>query len=160
MKLYMKQQVFSFRDRFYILDGAGAQRFYVEGELFSLGKRLHIFDLQGRELASVQQKLFTFLPCFQVYVGGVQKAEIVKELSLFRPRYTIHGPSWTIDGDFWDHDYAIRDRQGPVVRVSKAWLSWGDSYLLDIRPDADPVMAIAAALAIDCVLDAEQNSQT
>ena len=31
MKLYLKQKVFSFRDRFYVKDDAGNDCYYVEG---------------------------------------------------------------------------------------------------------------------------------
>ena len=41
MKLYMKQKVFSWTDKFNIVDEQGNERYYVEGELFSWGKKLH-----------------------------------------------------------------------------------------------------------------------
>ena len=51
MKLYMKQKVFSWRDRFYIKDEYEEDRYYVEGELFSWGKKLHVYDMTGAEVA-------------------------------------------------------------------------------------------------------------
>ena len=155
MTLYMKQKVFAFKDRFYITDEKGNNVLYVEGELFSLGKKLHIFDMQNKELALVQQRLLTLLPKFSVMVEGEEVAEIAKELTLFRPRYKVKGPGWTVDGDIWDHDYKIRKGLDAIIHVSKAWLSWGDTYKIDIDKGINPVMAIAVVLAIDCVLDAE-----
>ena len=155
MTLYMKQKVFAFKDRFYITDEKGNDVLYVEGELFSLGKKLHIYDMQNKELALVQQRLLTLLPKFSVMVEGEEVAEIVKELTLFRPRYKVKGPGWTVDGDIWDHDYKIRKGLDAIIHVSKAWLSWGDTYKIDIDKGINPVMAIAVVLAIDCVLDAE-----
>lgn len=158
MKLYMQQKIFSLRDRFYIRDRHGENRYYVEGELLSLGNKLHIFDMQGRELALVQQKLLTFLPKYVVSVQGKEVAEIVKELTLFRPSYVVNGPGWKVTGDFWDHDYEIKDGWNTIVRVSKEWFTWGDSYQLDIDDDVDPVLALAVVLAIDCVLDDQNNN--
>ncbi|MBQ3258665.1 MAG: LURP-one-related family protein [Oscillospiraceae bacterium] len=155
MTLYMKQKVLAFKDRFYITDEKGNNVLYVEGELFSLGKKLHIYDMQNKELALVQQRLLTLLPKFSVMVEGEEVAEIVKELTLFRPRYKVKGPGWTVDGDIWDHDYKIRKGLDAIIHVSKAWLSWGDTYKIDIDKGINPVMAIAVVLAIDCVLDAE-----
>lgn len=37
MRLYMKQRVFSLRDRFTVKDETGCDRYFIEGELFSWG---------------------------------------------------------------------------------------------------------------------------
>ena len=42
MKLYIKQKVFSWVDRFTVFDETGADKYYVEGEFFSWGKKLHV----------------------------------------------------------------------------------------------------------------------
>ena len=154
-KLYMKQKVFSLRDRFTIKDENERDRYYVEGEIFTIGKKLHICDMAGNEVAFVQQKVLTLLPRFYVYVDGAQVAEIVKEFTFLRPRYRIEGPGWRVEGDFWAHDYEIADAYGqPIVTVHKVWLAWGDSYELDVARREDEVQALATVLAIDCVLDA------
>ena len=158
MTLFMKQKVVAFKDRFTVTDKNGNAVFYVEGEIFSLGKKLHIYDTNHRELAMVQQRLLTFLPKFSVMVDGEEVAEIVKELTLFKPSYKVKGPGWSVDGDIWDHDYKIRKGLNAIVDVSKAWLSWGDTYKIDIDEGINPVMALAVVLAIDCVLDAENDT--
>ena len=160
MTLYMKEKVFTLKERFYITDERGNNVYYVEGELLSLGKKLHIYDMQNNELAMVKQKLLTLLPKFSVIVEDEEIAEITKELTLFRPCYKVKGPNWTVDGDIWDHDYKIRKGMSPIIDVSKAWFSWGDAYKIDIRNEINPVMAIAVVLAIDCVLDAESAAGT
>ena len=99
-KLYMKQKVFSIRDRFTVKDESEQDRYYAEGEIFTIGKKLHICDIAGNEAAFVQQKVLTFLPRFFVYVDGVQVAEIVKEFTFLHPRYRIEGPGWRVEGDF------------------------------------------------------------
>lgn len=158
MKLYMKQKVFSFRDKFYIKDEYGEDKYYIEGELFSLGKKLHIFDMAGNELALVHQKILSFLPRFFVFSNGVQVAEIVKKLSLLRPKYIIDGLGWEIEGSYWAHDYSITQNGRQIVTIHKAWMSWGDTFELNIQSSDDEVIALAVVLAIDCVMDAQSNS--
>lgn len=158
MKLYMKQKVFAMKDRFYVKDESGRDVYYVEGEVFSLGKKLHIYDMAGRELALMQQKLLTLLPKYVVTVEDEEVAEITKEFTLFKPSYKVKGPGWTVDGDIWDHDYKIRRGMDAIVHVSKQWLSWGDSYVIHIKREVNPVMVLAVVLAIDCVLDAEGDA--
>ncbi|MDE6863009.1 MAG: hypothetical protein K2J41_01320 [Eubacterium sp.] len=81
MKLYMKQKVFSFRDRFTIKDEYGEDKYYIEGEILSLGKKLRIYDMGGNELAFVREKLLAFMPKFTVEINGREIAEIVKKLT-------------------------------------------------------------------------------
>ena len=158
MKLLIEEQVFTWRDRFTIMDEAGVERYYVEGELFSWGRKLHVTDLKGREVAYVEQQLFTFLPRYAVYAGGVLIGEGVKEFSFFRPRYTVEGADWDVEGDFWDHDYTVFRGGVPVVSIQKEWFTWGDCYTLDIRDPRDEIQALALVLAIDCAVEQANNS--
>ena len=81
MKLYIKEQVFSWGDKFYVMDEHGENKYIVEGEVFSLGKKLHVYDMMGREAAFIRQELMTFLPCFTVSAGGGEIARVKKEFS-------------------------------------------------------------------------------
>ena len=53
MKLYIKQKVFSWGDKFTVKDSNGEDRYYVEGEIFSWGKKLHVYDMRGLHQARV-----------------------------------------------------------------------------------------------------------
>ena len=155
MKLYMKQKVFSIKDRFYIKDEQGNDRYYVEGEFFTIGKKLHLYDMNGRELAFIQEKVLSFLPRFYVYMNGKEAAEIVKAFTFFKPKYSINGLGWNVEGDFWSHDYRVANNGRDVASVHKAWFSWGDSYEIDINNSEEEVLTLAVVLAIDAVLAAE-----
>ena len=50
MKLYIKQKLWSWKDKFTVKDEYGEDRYTVEGEFFSLGRKLHVCDMAGREL--------------------------------------------------------------------------------------------------------------
>lgn len=124
MKLCIKQKVFSWVDRFTVFDETGADKYYVEGEFFSWGKKLHVTDLTGRETAFIQQKVFSMMPRFFVYIDGVERAEIVKRLTFFCEKYEIEGLDWTIEGDFWAHEYRITQNGREIVSISKEWFTW------------------------------------
>ena len=158
MRLYMKEKVFSWNDRFTVKDENGWDKYYVEGELFSWGKKLHLLNIHGEELAFIQQKLWTLMPKFTVSVAGRQIAEIRKEFTLFFQRYVIDGLGWEIEGSVWAHDYEIRKNGRPIVIITKEWFTWGDSYVLDILDPADELIALAVVLTIDCVAEASQNN--
>ena len=158
MKLYMKQKVFSWADTFTVQDPMGEDKYFIKGEAFSWGKKLHVYDRSGREVAFVRQKLWTFMPRYMVSVNGTDVAEIVKEFTFLRPKYSILGPGWEVDGSFWEHDYEVTENGRPIVSIRKEWMTWGDTYELDIADTGNEVMALAVVLAIDCVLDAQQNA--
>jgi uncharacterized protein YxjI len=154
MKLYIRQKVFSWVDRFTVKDASGADKYFVEGEFFSWGKKLHVYDISGNEVAFIQQKVFSFLPKFFVFVNGSQIAEIVKEFTFLRPKYSIEGLGWEIEGSFMAHDYEITQRDQPIVAIHKEWMTWGDCYELDIADERDEIVALSVVLAIDCVMAA------
>ena len=158
MKLYIKEKVFSWSDTFFVKDSHGEDKYTVEGEFFSLGKKLHVYDRSGAEVAFIQQELFTFLPQFTVSVGGQEIARVKREFSFLRPRYTIENLGWDVEGSFWEHDYQITANGQPVVTITKEWMTWGDTYELDIENPADEIVALAVVLTIDCVQEMQQNN--
>ncbi|PKM64664.1 MAG: hypothetical protein CVU96_01715 [Firmicutes bacterium HGW-Firmicutes-20] len=160
MKLYIKQKVFSFNDKFTVKDEAGADRYFVEGEIFTLGKKLHVYDVNHTERIFLQQKVWTFLPRFFVFVDGLQVAEIVKEFTFLKPVYSILGLNWEVIGNFWAHDYEIISQGHVVVTIKKEWLTWGDTYVLDIPDQRDELNALAVVLAIDAVMSQQRAANS
>ena len=158
MKLYIKEKVFSWTDRFTVRDEQGNDKYYVEGEFFSWGKKLHVYDLHDREVAFIKQEVWSFMPRYYVLVGHRQVAENRKEFTFFFPKYSIDGLGWEIDGSFWEHEYEITQNGRPIVTISKEWMTWGDSYELDISNSADEIIALAVVLTIDCVNEAQRSS--
>ena len=154
MKLYIKEKVFSWGDKFTVKDAYGEDKYIVEGEVFTFGKKLHVYDRSGREVAFIKQEVWSFLPRFYVFCGDRQVAEIKKEFTFLFPRYTIEGLGWEIEGSFMAHDYQITKRGRKIVTISKEWMTWGDSYELDIADPADELVALAVVIAIDCVTEA------
>ena len=155
MKLYIKQRVFSWGDKFSVKDENGNDKYLVEGEVFTWGKKLHVYDMLGREVAFIKQEVWSFLPRFYVFCEGVQVAEIKKEFTFFLPKYSIDGLGWEINGSFMAHDYEISKSGQTIVSISKEWMTWGDSYELNILNPSDEIVALAVVLTIDCVMQSQ-----
>ena len=158
MKLYIKEKVFSWGDKFTVKDEYGYDKFVVEGEVFSWGKKLHIYDMAGAEVAFIKQEVWSFLPRFYVFCAGQQVAEIKKEFTFLFPKYSIEGLGWEIDGSFLAHEYKITKADRTIVTISKEWMTWGDSYELDIANPADEIVALAVVLTIDCVTESGSSA--
>ena len=87
-----------------------------------------------------------------------QIAEIKKEFSFLFPRYSIAGLGWEIEGRFMAHEYEITQGGRTIVSISKEWMTWGDSYELDILNPADEIVALAVVLTIDCVTESNSGA--
>ena len=155
MKFYLRQKVFSWRDRFTVTDEAGNTAFTVEGEIFTWGKKLHVWDPAGNEVLFLSQKVWSFLHRYEVFSGGRELCRVVREFTLLHPKYTVEGPGWTVEGNFWGHEYSIMNGVFPVASISKAWMTWGDCYELEVYEMQNVLAALATVLVIDCV-DASQ----
>ena len=154
MKLYIKEKVFSWGDKFTVKDEYGCDKYFVQGEVLSWGKKLHVYNTVGNEVAFIKQEVWSFLPRYYVFCNGVQVAEIKKEFSFIFPKYSVAGLGWEIEGKFMAHDYDIKKGNQIIVSISKEWMTWGDSYELDITDPEDEIVALAVVLTIDCVTEA------
>ena len=158
MDLYIRERVFSWGDKFDVCDLNGQPRYTVEGEVFSWGKKLHVYDRHGREVAFIKQELFTWMPRYKVYVNQNEIATIRREFSFFRPRYSVEGLGWDVEGNFWEHTYQITQNGRNVGSIEKEWLTWGDTYHLHIAENANEIMALAVVLTIDCMVEQQNNN--
>ena len=158
MKLYIREKVFSWGDKFTVKDAYGNDKYIVQGEVFSFGKKLHVYDRNGREVAFIKQEVWSWLPKYYVFCNDRQVAEIKKEFTLFFQKYSIAGLGWEINGSFMAHDYEITQGGSTIVRISKEWMTWGDSSELDIVNPADELVALAVVLTIDCVNESNSGA--
>lgn len=149
MKLLFKQRFFSWFDSYDIYDEAGNTVYIVKGQL-SWGHCLKIFDPYGNELGTVKERVFTFLPKFEMYLGDRYIGNISKEFTFFKPKYNISCNGWHINGDFLEWDYTVLDSaESTVAVISKQIFNFTDTYLIDVANPADALTALMLVLAID-----------
>lgn len=156
MKLYMKQHVFTWGDRFSIYDQNGEVAYSAEGEVFSFGKKLHIYDRNEHEVAFVEQELFTFMPTYHLHFGN-QSVVVKKHFTFFTQEYSIEPYGWTVNGDFFDRDYSIYDGTRTLASVFREYFTFGDAYAIEISSDIDPAAALGIVLVIDAVISNQRG---
>lgn len=153
MRLYIKQKVWSFKDRFTIKDDVERDMYYVEGELLSFAKKLRLYNQQNEEQLFIEQKLWRFMPEFDLYEDGQLVATVKKDFALFNNNYTITGPDWYIEGSVMAHDYVIKDGSNNVIAdINKKWLSWGDTYEINIHDEESVSVLLGIVVVIDAVI--------
>lgn len=149
MKLLFKQRFFSWFDSYDIYDEAGNTVYVVKGEL-SWGHLLRIYDAAGNDLGMIKEKVLTWLPKFEMYLGERYIGCISKEFSFFKPRYNIDCNGWQISGDWLEWDDTIQNSSGQTVAtVSKEIWNWTDTYAIDVLDPQDALCVLMMVLAID-----------
>ena len=149
MKLLFKQRAFSWLDSYDIFDEDGKVIYEIKGQL-SFGHCFEIHDVKGNVLGSVEERLFSFLPKFDIYSGSEYVGCIKKEFSLFTPEFSIDFNGWQVEGDFLEWDYSIVDDCGKnIATISKELFNWTDTYVIDVCDPRHALEALMLVLAID-----------
>ena len=149
MRLLFKQRFFSWFDSYDIYDDFGQTVYTVKGQL-SWGHCLKIFDRYGNEVGTVRERVFSWLPRFEMYIGDRYIGCIKKEFSLFRPRFNIDFNGWHVDGNFFEWDYRIVTAWGQgIATITKELFNWTDTYVIDVYNPDDALFALMLVLAID-----------
>ncbi len=150
MQLMIKQRVFSWTDSYDVYDETGEPRYDVKAEFFSFGHQIHVYDKRtGQELGSIHQRLFTLTPTFEIVINGRVMGTVRKAFTLFIPRYEVDYRGWEVEGDFLGWDYRVTRGGRAVMSISREWLAWGDTYVLDYANPADEMQGLLLVIAID-----------
>ena len=149
MKLLIKQRVFSWSDTYDIYDESGEVKYFVKAKVFSIGHVIHIYNRFHEEVGCIRQKLLTFLPAFEIEMGGKYFGKIKKEFTLFRPSYQLEFGNWRIEGNTFGWDYDVVDGNALIMTISKELFHWGDTYSIDIFDEVNELMGLLIVIAID-----------
>lgn len=144
-----------------VTDEHGNPVLHVDGKALSLRDRLVLRDPAGQEVATVHRKVVSFRPTYQITIGGEDAAELRKHLfTPFGDRFTIDIPGpddLELSGDLFDHEFAIEQSGRTVATASKAWLSMGDAYGVEVAPGEHDLLILASVLALDLAEDRERR---
>jgi len=134
-----------------INDEHGNLVYTVKGKFFSWGDNLSFQKADGTELAQIRQKLMSFMPKYEIYIGCKYFARIVREFSWFKKRFTLDVPGpndYTIRGDFWNYEYEFERSNRIVATVSRKFWSWTDTYGVNIVKGEDDISILAAVVVV------------
>ncbi|NRA39321.1 MAG: LURP-one-related family protein [Planctomycetes bacterium] len=162
MLFRIKEKFWSWGNDFSITDRDGNTVYKVDGKAFSWGDKLSFQNPEGQELAFISQKLLSWKPRYQIIINGEVFAEVKKEFTWFKQKFTLDVPGpndYTIDGSFWQHEFAFNRSGKKVASISKSHWGWTDSYGIDIDDDEDVVSILCTCIVIDQVLhDGDNNN--
>jgi uncharacterized protein YxjI len=161
MRYVMREKWLSFGNDFTIMDEQQTPRFFVDGRAFSLGEKLSFQNMNGQELAFIRQRLLSWGPTYEITHEGRLVATVKKKLfTLFHCKFFVDVPGpddLEARGNFLDHEYSFTLRGNPVAQVSKKWIAWTDSYVVDIQPAVSDVLILCCAVVIDLACHEGKN---
>ncbi len=141
--------MFSWFGSYDIFNEYGETVYTVKGQL-AWGHCFKIFDAAGRELGTVKQRIFSFLPRYEIYRGESCVGCITKEFTFFKPRFDIDFNGWRVEGSFWEWDYSVCSATGgEIAVVSKEIWNWTDTYSIVVGNPDDALNVLMLVLAID-----------
>lgn len=150
MGLYIRQRFFSWADSYDVYEESGRPKYEVKAEFFSFGHQIHVYDKQsGAEVGSIHEKLLTFLPKFDIVIGGRTLGSVRKEFTFLRPKYQVDYQGWEVTGDFMGWDYQVSKNGRRILDITKEVLNWTDTYALHFDDPADELPGLLLVLAID-----------
>lgn len=161
MKYIIKERIFTLTDKFIIEDEEGYPRYEVVGKLLSLGNKLCIYDLDGEELVYIEQKLLKLLPEYNIYQKGHLVGKVKKEFTFLKPSFVIESSygNFTLQGDILHHDFDILKDGRSVAWINKRWLSFSDTYSVEISDLVDQAFILAIVIVLDQIFyDGNNNN--
>ena len=156
MKLLFKQRFFSWFNSYDIYDEYGEVYFTVKGQL-SWGHTFKIYDKNNQEIGMLKQKLFTFLPKYEIYVNNRLLGEIHKEFTFFTPKFYITFNGYTVSGDFFNWDYDVYREGKKVSSINKEIFKLTDTYVITTTEE-EALISLMIVLAIDSIKDRNSSN--
>lgn len=156
MKLLFKQRFLSWFNSYDIYDEYGEVYFTVKGQL-SWGHTFKIYDKNNQEIGMLKQKLFTFLPKYEIYVNNRLLGEIHKEFTFFTPKFYITFNGYTVSGDFFNWDYDVYREGKKVSSINKEIFKLTDTYVITTTEE-EALISLMIVLAIDSIKDRNSNN--
>lgn len=149
MKMLIKQRFLSWFDSYDVYDVNDEVLYVCKGQ-FSWGHTLKVFDQNERELGMIKEKVWSFLPKFEVYKNDVLIGTIAKEFTFLTPKFNIDYNSWKVEGDVFSWDYEVKDKDNNLVSTikKKIW-KLTDTYEIDVVNKEDCLNVLMLVLAID-----------
>ncbi|MEK6223027.1 MAG: LURP-one-related family protein [Chloroflexota bacterium] len=162
MRYVIKQKVLALAEKFNIRDEEGNKVYQVKGKLISLGDKLSLSDMSGNEIAKIKQELISITPSYRIYRNETLQADVEKKLiKFFKDNFKVKMKDGSedikISGSILEHEYTFRRNRKVIGRVTKAWVSIGDRYGIEINQNEDDVLLLACVIIVDMIVHAAKK---
>ena len=160
MKLYVKEKLMSFHNRYFIYDEMGEVAYEIESKVISIGDKTTIYDKFHNEVAYIEQEILHIMPHYNIYIGGEFKYNIKKKFKLLKNDYELSN-MYQVDGSIWGYSFTILNDLGDTVAsITREILTIGDKYQIDIIDEKDINTILTIIVAITNDIDRSQANSS
>jgi len=150
----LKERLVSFGDDYWIENQDGDRVLKVDGKMMRVRKTLNIEDPQGTQLCRIQSRVMHIRDTMVIErPDGEELATVHKALiTPLRERWKVDvagGVQMEVQGNILDHEYDLEVDGRKLAEVSKKWFRVRDTYGVQVSPEADTLVVLAAAVALD-----------
>ena len=153
-RFQMHEKMMSIGDDYWIEDDDGHHVYKVDGKVARLRDTWILKDLEGAEVAGIKEKALSVRDKIKITLPPDGEATVKKALVGLRARFHIevdNGADLKAHGNIVDHEYEIERDGHKVAEISKKWFRVRDTYGVEIKAEADPVLILAVTVAIDAL---------
>ena len=150
----MRQRMISLGDDYEIENDRGERVFKLDGKALRIRKTILFKDMEGRELARIQERMLHVKDSMEIEGPDGKRMAMVKKalITPLRERWVIKvedGQDLHVEGNIVEHEYRIERDGEMVAEVSKRWFRIRDSYGVEVAPDENDILILAAAAVLD-----------
>lgn len=162
MKYYVKQKVFSLKDKFTIKDFDQNDVFQVKGKFMSISNKLELLNMDGSQVLNASKKLFKLFTTFLIFNPHGEEVAIVKRVFSLKPKFIVQldNEIMNVDGSLFGHSFGIIKDGMQIASIQKKVFSFGDSYEIDIEDETKKEILLFIVIIIDQVMHENRGGST
>ena len=152
VRYQMREKMIAIGDDYWIEDSNGNKAYRVNGKAVRFRDTWILEDAAGNEVATIRERKLSIRDAIKIELADGQSAVVKKAMIGFRDRFHIEldgGEDLKAHGNIVDHEYEIEQDGHEVGEISKKWFRLRDTYGVEVKHGADPVLILAITVAID-----------
>jgi uncharacterized protein YxjI len=154
MRFYIRQKVFTLKDKFDVFDDTQTTKYQVKGKFMSLKNKLELLDASGNPVLRSERKVLALMPKYFIYDLNGGEVATIKRIFGFRPKFdlTIMDKVYEVDGSFFGHSFTISHMGDVKATISKKIISWGDTYEIEVLEEESVELFLFVVIVLDQVI--------
>ena len=158
-RLFIKQKVFKITDHYQVMDENQNTVYQVDQDFKLIGNTVHVNDVSGREIFVIDKEILTFLPRYVVHFADGKKVVLKSRFTLFKKQIDVEseGLHLELEGNFFDFHFSVFENGREIGSITREFLTWGDTYVLNILDESKEAYVLALMIAVDCIKDSEEK---
>lgn len=159
MRFYIKQKVFSLRDKFRVMDEAQKELYSVEGKFISIQNKLQLLNMNGSQVLNAQKKLFKIFPRYDIYTPHSDHLATIQKKFSIRPKFvvTVGNEELQVEGSLFAHSFGVFRGGQEVASIQKKIISWGDTYEINILDELNAELYLFIVIIIDQIIHEQKR---